>query len=117
MLSRAARCRNLILAIAFCSVVPAFSQMTGSDVYAPATYLTINNAYIDQNGNLVLQDQRTDLTSLPGYEGYLEVSINGTSTAGTAIIASTINRVAGCQSGSNSFGALSQAPGGNTQVF
>jgi hypothetical protein len=84
----------------------------------PANYITPNSIYLDHTGNLTIDWSRgvgSHLQGDPG--GYLTMSINGTSTDGTALIAQSNGQQGYCRQNPETFSGASQDTYGNQSDF
>jgi hypothetical protein len=88
------------------------------DTNNPANYITPNSIYLDHTGNLVIDWSRGVANHLQGDPvGYLTMSINGTSTDGTAQIAQSNGQQGYCQQAQETFAGASQDTYGNQNSF
>lgn len=81
-------------------------------------YIIPNSIYLDYTGNLNFDWARGIANHLQGAPGgYLSLSLNGTSTDGTALIAQSSGQPGYCRGVPDDFGADSQDTYGNHDVF
>ncbi len=89
------------------------------DLNDPHNYITPNSIYLDHTGNLVIDWARGAASHLQGAPaGYLTLSINGTSTDGTALLAESDGQPGYCgYFPPETFGNDSQNNFGNQNTF
>ena len=88
------------------------------DLNDPNNYIIPNSIYVDHTGNLTIDWARGIANHLQGAPGgYLTLSLNGTSTDGTALIAQSSGQPGYCRGVPDDFGAASQDTYGNQNTF
>ena len=88
------------------------------DANNPTNYITPNSIYVDHTGNLVIDWARGIAGGLQGAPGgYLSLSINGTSSDETALIAQSNGQPGGCRPFPETFAGASQDNYGNQNTF
>ncbi len=88
------------------------------DLNDPHNYVVPNSIYLDHTGNIVIDWARGIAGGLQGAPaGYLSLSINGTSTDGTANLAQSNGQPAYCQQRQETFANKSQTNFGNQNSF